>query len=83
MIKYIDTLKQRHKEIKKYCVVSEEVYAAFEEKKQLLTLISKVENSAMVIYDMFRDEYIFLHWQFEEIFRFNYEKKTLSLIGNY
>lgn len=76
MIRNIVKLKQRHKEIKKQCDASEDDYTAFEEKKQMLTLVSKVENSAMVIYDMYKDEFIFLHWQFDESFHFDYRKNN-------
>ncbi len=46
------------------CNVSEDDYAAFESKKELLQKISEVENQAISVYDMHRKSYLFYRTKF-------------------
>lgn len=65
---YSKQLSEKHKSltIEYQCNVSEEDYAAFESKKELLLKISEVENQAISVYDMHNKNYLFYHTKFNQ-----------------
>jgi DNA-binding CsgD family transcriptional regulator len=75
----MEGLKQQYKKgFNRQLDVSDHDYAAFETKTKVLRQLSKAENTPMAIYDMYKDELHFLHWQFDENYPFNHNSTTLE-----
>ena len=70
----MNQIQQHYRElIHQFQNVSHEDYNRFERKKQVLLQLSKASNKGMAIYDLHRDEYTLLHWQYEADYPFQKE----------
>jgi len=58
-------------------MVTDDDYAAFENKKEAMRHFAVGNNIPLAIYDMYKDKLDFLHWRVEHSYPFNYEYSTL------
>ncbi len=67
-----------HELVHRFQNVSHEDYIRFERKKQVLMQLSKASNKGTALYDMHRNEYSMLHWQFDADYPFQKEFNSME-----